>query len=72
MTVNFVVYSLMGPVVGWGLDKFGARLTASIGLFIGAIGFLVLSAARSLPVFYLSYQHSQFALMPVHSDSTVG
>ena len=29
MTVNFVVYSLMGPVVGWSLDKHGARVTAS-------------------------------------------
>jgi hypothetical protein len=29
MTVNFVVYSLMGPVVGWALDKHGARRVIS-------------------------------------------
>jgi MFS family permease len=55
MTVNFVVYSLMGPVVGWSLDKHGARLTATCGLAFGAVGFTVLATAKTLPVFYLAY-----------------
>ena len=55
MTINFVVYSLMGPVVGWALDKHGARVTATIGLAVGAVGFGVMSLQRSLPVYYMAY-----------------
>ena len=55
MTINFVVYSFMGPVVGWALDKHGARVTATIGLAVGAVGFGVMSLQRSLPVYYLAY-----------------
>ena len=55
MTVNFVVYSLMGPVVGWALDKHGSRITATLGLFFGALGFAVLATAKTLPVFYTAY-----------------
>ncbi len=55
MTINFVVYSLMGPVVGWALDKHGARVTATIGLAVGAVGFAIMSIQRSLPVYYLAY-----------------
>lgn len=55
MTINFVVYSLMGPAVGWALDKHGARVTATIGLAVGAVGFAIMSLQRSLPVYYLAY-----------------
>jgi MFS family permease len=55
MTINFVVYSMMGPVVGWALDKHGARVTATIGLAVGAVGFGIMSLQRSLPVYYMAY-----------------
>ena len=64
----------MGPAVGWGLDKYGARRTATLGLAIGAAGFAVLATAQSLPIFYLSYAISGlgFPMATMPSGKIIG
>ncbi len=44
--------ALLGPVLGWFLDRFGAAWMIRIGVLIFGVGFMLLSAVDSLLAFY--------------------
>ena len=47
--------SLLGPVAGYLVDKFGPRKLMFIGVILVGTGFVFLSRMQSLPMFYLSF-----------------
>jgi len=44
-----------GPVVGWAVDKYGARKVIIVGALISGLGFSLMSLVNSLLGFYLIY-----------------
>lgn len=44
-----------GPVVGWAVDKYGARVIIIIGAVISGLGFVLMPFVKSLLGFYLIY-----------------
>ncbi|MEZ5740525.1 MAG: MFS transporter [Burkholderiaceae bacterium] len=44
--------ALLGPALGWIIDKFGPRAMIQIGVLLFGIGFLLLSFIQTLPQFY--------------------
>lgn len=46
--------ALVGPLLGWLLDRVGARLAIRWGLAIFGAGLLLLSQVQTVPVFYVS------------------
>jgi len=47
--------ALLGPVLGWCLDRFGARGVVRIGVTLFGGGFMLLSLIDTLPQFYLAF-----------------
>lgn len=47
--------SLVGPLMGYLIDKLGTRRMVFIGFLISGLGFLLFSRTTNLPIFYLSY-----------------
>ena len=47
--------SIIGPMVGFLVDRLGARRMVLIGLLTTGVGFIVFSLTKNLPIFYLSY-----------------
>ena len=46
---------LLGPLQGWLIERFGAKIVLAVGLVIFAIGFMLLSIINSLLTFYLAF-----------------
>ena len=44
--------ALLGPLVGWVMDRFGARAMVQVGIVMFGMGFIVLSQVDTLPGFY--------------------
>ena len=44
--------ALLGPVLGWAMDRFGARTMVQAGIVIFGLGFIVLSQVDTLMGFY--------------------
>jgi len=44
--------ALLGPVLGWAIDRFGPRVFVRIGVVVFGIGLCLLSQVHSLPAFY--------------------
>lgn len=44
--------ALLGPALGWAMDKFGARTMVQVGIVIFGLGFIVLSQVDTLGGFY--------------------
>lgn len=44
--------SLLGPLEGWLVDHYGPRIMMLIGMFVMGVGFVVISVAHSLWMFY--------------------
>lgn len=47
--------SLVGPLMGYMIDKLGARRMVFIGFTVSGLGFLLFSRTTNLPIFYFSY-----------------
>ena len=47
--------AVLGPVLGWMVDRFGSRGMIRIGTIIFGIGFILLSQIDSLPGFYAAF-----------------
>ncbi len=47
--------SLVGPFMGYLIDKLGTRRMVFIGFLVSGLGFLLFSRTTNLPIFYLSY-----------------
>lgn len=47
--------SLLGPLEGWLMDRFGPRIMVSLGALIAGIGLIMFSFTNSLWTYYLSY-----------------
>lgn len=47
--------SLVGPFMGYLIDKLGTRRMVFIGFLVTGLGFLLFSRTTNLPIFYLSY-----------------
>ena len=45
--------AIIGPILGWAMDRFGPQLLIRIGIVVFAIGFLLLSQIDSLAGFYV-------------------
>jgi MFS family permease len=46
---------LLGPLQGWMIERFGAKIVLTIGLVIFGLGFMLLSTINSLLTFYLAF-----------------
>jgi len=46
--------ALLGPLIGWFLDRFGAKGVIKIGVLMFGLGFIAMSQINSLPGFYVS------------------
>jgi MFS family permease len=46
---------LLGPIQGWLIERFGAKVVLAIGLVIFAAGMMILSTINSLLTFYLAF-----------------
>jgi sugar phosphate permease len=44
--------ALLGPVLGWAIDRFGPRVFVRAGVFVFGTGLCLLSQVHSLPAFY--------------------
>jgi sugar phosphate permease len=44
--------ALLGPVLGWAIDRFGPKVFVRAGVFVFGIGLCLLSQVQSLPAFY--------------------
>jgi len=44
--------ALLGPVLGWAIDRFGPKVFVRIGVVVFGIGLCLLSQVHSLPAFY--------------------
>src|SRR5688572_14990025 len=44
--------ALVGPLVGWVMDRFGARAMVQAGIVLFGLGFIVLSQVETLAGFY--------------------
>jgi len=47
--------SLVGPVMGYLIDKLGTRRMVFIGFAIAGLGFIIFSRTTNLPTFYVAY-----------------
>lgn len=47
--------ALLGPVLGWMVDRFGARGMIRAGILLFGIGFMLLSQIETLPGFYAAF-----------------
>jgi len=47
--------SLLGPLEGWLVDRYGPRRMMSIGMPLLGLGFILISLVSSLPLFYLVF-----------------
>jgi sugar phosphate permease len=54
-TIFWVMMGVASPLFGRVLDRHGARRAIPIGAVVMGLGFVLLSTANSLPVFYLGY-----------------
>lgn len=46
--------ALLGPVLGWIIDRFGPRMVILIGVLLFGAGFMLMSQAQTLPGFYVA------------------
>ncbi len=46
--------AFLGPILGWAIDRFGARALMRAGVFVFGLGFMLLSQIDSLPYLYLT------------------
>lgn len=46
---------IASPIVGWGVDRYGARIVMTIGAFIAGFGFAAMYFVNSLISFYIIY-----------------
>jgi sugar phosphate permease len=44
--------ALLGPVLGWAIDRFGPKVFVRAGIFVFGAGLCLLSQVQSLPAFY--------------------
>ncbi len=54
-TIFFVTMGIISPVVGWFVDRYGARPVIPIGAVVMGLGFVVVSQMSQLSLFYLGY-----------------
>jgi len=54
-SINFLVYALASPLVGWAFDRLGPRLLMPLGAALVGIGLQLSSLASSLLGLYVSY-----------------
>jgi MFS family permease len=54
-SINFLVYAMASPVVGFAFDRLGPRLLMPLGAALVGGGFVLSSFAASLPDMYISY-----------------
>jgi len=54
-SVNFLVYALAAPFVGFAFDRFGPRVLMPLGGALVGIGFLLSGFGNSLWHLYFSY-----------------
>jgi sugar phosphate permease len=47
--------ALLGPVLGWAIDRFGPKLFIRLGIFVFGAGLCLLSQVQSLPAFYAAF-----------------
>lgn len=47
--------ALLGPVLGWMVDRFGARGMIRAGILLFGVGFMLLSQIETLPGFYAAF-----------------
>ena len=47
--------AILGPVLGWLLDRFGPRVFVRIGIVVFGLGLVLLSQIDSLPAFYAAF-----------------
>jgi sugar phosphate permease len=47
--------AVLGPVIGWFLDRFGPRGVIRTGVFVFGVGFMLLSFVETLPTFYAAF-----------------
>lgn len=47
--------SLVGPAMGYLIDRLGARRMVFLGFFVAGLGFIVFSRTTNLPTFYAAY-----------------
>ena len=55
MSVSRLQGGIEGPVVGWLIDRIGARIMAIFGLTVAGLGYIWFSRVNSLLAFYLIY-----------------
>ena len=53
VTLTFLTYSVLGPAVGWAVDRYGARKVAPLSLLSVSAGYLIFAALESLAGLYL-------------------
>jgi MFS family permease len=53
-SISSVESSVLGPISGWSVDKFGPRRMVAIGVFIMGSGFILFGSTNSLWMYYLS------------------
>jgi MFS family permease len=53
VTLTFLTYSVLGPAVGWAVDRYGPRRVAPLSLLSVAGGYLIFAAAESLVELYV-------------------
>jgi sugar phosphate permease len=47
--------AILGPVLGWLLDRFGPRVFVRVGVVVFGLGLMLLSRTDSLPTFYAAF-----------------
>ncbi|MBI4329435.1 MAG: MFS transporter [Chloroflexi bacterium] len=67
--IQGVVGAIQSPIAGALFDRFGPRVVASGGIFIGGLGLLLLSQAHSLPHFYIAYALAGTGLVSVFATA---
>ena len=47
--------AILGPVLGWFIDRFGPQGMIRVGIFVFGIGLMLLSRTETLPTFYAAF-----------------
>lgn len=53
VTVTFLTYSILGPAVGWAVDRYGPRKVAPLSLLSVSIGYVIFALLKSLVGLYV-------------------
>ena len=52
VTLTFLTYSLLGPAVGWAVDRYGPRVVAPLSLLCVSAGYVIIALGQSLGALY--------------------